>query len=164
MGSLPEPALIVFAWGNESRGDDGIGPVFARRLRELDDARVEIVEDFQLNIEHVTDFRGRTPLLFVDASVAIESGFAIEQIGPSDEGNFSTHAISPQALLNVHRQTTSEPQPPAYLLHVAAREFALGDDMGETAQNAIDEAFAFVKDLLDSPGDAITERLAAASA
>ena len=164
MDGSPDPALIVFAWGTESRGDDGIGPAFAGYLRELGDPRIEIIEDFQLNIEHVTDFRGQTPLLFVDASVAIERGFEVEQIAPSKDGNFSTHAISPQALLNVHQQTTSEAHPPAFLLHIAAQRFTLGEPLGSTALEALDEAHEFFADLVSSPATTWTKRLAAAAA
>ena len=163
MGASPDPALIVFAWGNESRGDDGIGPVFSRYVHDLDDPRIEIIEDFQLNIEHVTDFRGQTPLLFVDASVAIERGFEVEQIAPSKDGNFSTHAISPQALLNVYQQTTSEPHPPAFLLHIAAQNFTLGDSLGSTALEALGEAREFFADLISSPAEDWTQKLAAAA-
>ena len=164
MDGSPDPALIVFAWGNESRGDDGIGPAFAGYVHDLGDPRVEIIEDFQLNIEHVTDFRGQTPLLFVDASVAIESGIAVEQIAPSKDGNFSTHAISPQALLNVYQQTTSEALPPAFLLHIAAQSFTLGDAPGSTALEALGEAREFFADLIRAPTTTWAERLAAAAA
>ncbi|MCP5091768.1 MAG: Ni/Fe hydrogenase, partial [Gammaproteobacteria bacterium] len=76
MGISTDPALIVFAWGNESRGDDGIGPILARRLRGLELPGLVVIEDHQLNIEHVMDFADGTPLLFIDASVAIKDGFS----------------------------------------------------------------------------------------
>ena len=118
MVSSTSPGLVVFAWGNESRGDDGIGPLLAERLRSLRLNKLVVVEDFQLNIEHVMDFNGMTPLLFIDASVAIESGIAVERIEASNDGNFSTHAISPQALLNVHRETTGDAPPELSLIHI----------------------------------------------
>jgi len=151
MGSSIDPALIVFAWGNESRGDDGIGPLLARRLLELELPGLTVIEDHQLNIEHVTDFVDDTPLLFIDASVSIDAGIMLEQIEASHDGNFSTHAISPQALLNVHRATNSSDAPPAYLLHVAGKSFGLGESLGETGQMAVESAWAFLKKLLDHP-------------
>ena len=50
--------IVVFAVGNPSRGDDAIGPELCARLekwlaREGLSQRVELIEDFQLNIEHV---------------------------------------------------------------------------------------------------------------
>ncbi|MCG8369803.1 MAG: hydrogenase maturation protease [Proteobacteria bacterium] len=154
MDSSPEPSLIVFCWGNQSRGDDGIGPAVAARLRALGRGELRLIEDHQLNIEHVMDFHGMTPLLFVDASVAIDAGCRLERLAPSEEGNFSTHAISPGALLNVYGQSTGEPAPPAYLLHVAGRDFELGAGLGDTARTALDEAFGILRRVLvDDPSD-----------
>ena len=103
-----------------------------------------MIEDHQLNIEHVTDIERGGAALFIDASVDIESGCRLERIGPSKSGNFSTHAISPQALLNIFEQTMQEPAPDAWLLHVAAREFELGAEPGEIAERAIDAAGEFL--------------------
>ena len=159
MESSTDPALIVFAWGNESRGDDGIGPLLARRLLELELPALVVVEDHQLNIEHVTDFVGDTPLLFIDASVSIGSGIMLEQIEASNDGNFSTHAISPQALLNVCREATGNAPPPAYLLHVAGRSFGLGESLGSTGSAAAESAWAFLNELLGHPSSEWRARL-----
>ena len=164
MGSSTEPALIVFAWGNESRGDDGIGPLLARRLLELELPALVVIEDHQLNIEHVTDFVGDTPLLFIDASVSVEAGIKVEQIEASSNGNFSTHAISPQALLNVYREATGNEVPPAYLLHVAGTSFGLGESLGETGRLAADTAWAFLSELLNHPAGEWRARLSASVA
>lgn len=151
MGSSPDASLIIFCWGNASRGDDGIGPLLAQRLREQDIDGLVVVEDHQLNIEHVMDFDGTTPVLFVDASVAIERGCRLERIEPSEDGNFSTHAISPRALLNVYRQTTGLAPPPAFLLHVAGRDFALGTGLSDTAQDAVNSALAALGKIFARP-------------
>ena len=164
MGSSTDPALIVFAWGNESRGDDGIGPCLARRLRELELPRLVVIEDHQLNIEHVMDIAGDTPLLFIDASVSIDAGIMLEPIQASSDGNFSTHAISPQALLNVYRKTSGRDAPPAYLLHVAGKSFGLGESLGETGRAAAESAWTFLKELLERPAAEWSARLSASVA
>ncbi len=162
MGISTDPALIVFAWGNESRGDDGIGPILARRLRGLELPGLVVIEDHQLNIEHVMDFADGTPLLFIDASVAIKDGFSVERIEASADGNFSTHAISPQALLNVYRKTSGKETPTAYLLHVAGVAFGLGETLGDKATTALDSAWDFLKEVLDQPAPEWRDRLSAA--
>ncbi len=164
MGSSTDPALIVFAWGNESRGDDGIGPLLARRLLDLERPGLVVIEDHQLNIEHVTDFVDDTPLLFIDASVSIDAGIRLESIQASSDGNFSTHAISPQALLNVYQATTGSEVPPSYLLHVAGTSFGLGESLGDTGRDAAESAWTFLKDLLDRPATEWRERLSASVA
>jgi len=151
MENSTEPALVVFAWGNISRGDDGIGPRIASYLLDLSHPRVEVIEDHQLNIEHVTDIREGAPVLFIDASVALAKGFRLERLTPSDDGNFSTHAISPAALLNVYCETMKKPAPSAFLLHIAGRSFELGDDLSLEAEGSIAAAWAFLKDLLGYP-------------
>lgn len=149
-----DPVLTVFAWGNTCRGDDAIGPLLAERLRSGDTAGLRVIEDHQLNIEHVTDLCRDVTALFIDASVEIDQGFRLERIGPSRDGNFSTHAISPQALLNVYQTTTGEPAPDAWLLHVAARDFRLGGEPGDVARRAMAEAGRFLHTLLaEDPTD-----------
>lgn len=164
MGSSTDPALIVFAWGNESRGDDGIGPLLARRLVELEIPALVVIEDHQLNIEHVTDFVDDTPLLFIDASISIDSGIRLEPIEASGDGNFSTHAISPQALLNVYREATGNEPPPAYLLHVAGTSFGLGESLGETGSASAEAASQFLEELLGHPPPEWRTRLSASVA
>ncbi len=72
MGSSTDPSLIVFAWGNESRGDDGIGPFLARRLLELERPGIGVIEDHEQKIEHDPDLDGDKPVLIIDASVSHE--------------------------------------------------------------------------------------------
>ncbi len=153
MGSSADPELTVLAWGNVSRGDDAIGPLLAERLRAAMPAGLSIIEDHQLNIEHVTDLDSDGAALFIDASVEIAEGYRLQRIGPSQDGNFSTHAISPQALLNVFERTTGQPAPESWLLHVAAQEFELGSTPGDVATAAIDAADHFLRSILDRPAD-----------
>ena len=46
------PALLVFGWGNRSRGDDALGPLCVERLREAAPAGVdaEFLDDYQLQV------------------------------------------------------------------------------------------------------------------
>ena len=148
MGKSASPALTIFAWGNTARGDDGIGPILAERLRQQDFPGLRVIEDHQLNIEHVTDLEDSGAALFIDASIEIEEGYRLERISPSSDGNFSTHAISPQALLNVFEKTMKTPAPDAWLLHVAAAEFELGAEPGNNARRSIEQADGFLKELL----------------
>ncbi len=150
MGKSVNSALTVFAWGNTARGDDGIGPILAERLRQHDFQGLRVIEDHQLNIEHVTDLEDCDAALFIDASIEIDEGYRLQRIGPSSDGNFSTHAISPQALLNVFEQAMKRPAPDAWVLHVAAREFELGAEPGSNARQSIEQAHGFLQELLEN--------------
>ena len=102
MGNSARPSLTVFAWGNCSRGDDGVGPELAERIRGLGLVSVDVCEDMQLQIEHTTDMHSDIPVLFIDASVAIDSGFALQRLSPQADHSVTTHAVSPAALLNLY--------------------------------------------------------------
>jgi hydrogenase maturation protease len=139
--------LLVLAWGNPSRGDDALGPLFAARLpRGLDRAqaqRVELVEDFQLQVEHALDLDGRERVLFVDASVACASPFEAAAITAAPDAALTTHALSPQAVLQVYRRLFGRDAPPATLLAIRGRRFELGEALSTDAARHLDEALAW---------------------
>jgi len=47
--------VLVLAVGNPSRGDDALGPLAAQRLAALELSGVEVLTDFQLQVEHALD-------------------------------------------------------------------------------------------------------------
>ena len=57
----------VCAAGGPSRGDDAGGPLVAERLEVADVQGVEVLVDFQLQVEHALDLAGRERVIFVDA-------------------------------------------------------------------------------------------------
>ena len=62
--------LLVIAVGNRSRGDDALGPALLDGLRDDAAIGVDLLEEFQLQVEHALDLVGRRGVLFVDASRA----------------------------------------------------------------------------------------------
>ena len=164
MAHSAESALTVFAWGNTCRGDDAIGPLIAEYLRDGDTPGLHIIEDHQLNIEHVTDLADAGAALFIDASVAVDAGCKLERIAPSKDGNFSTHAISPQALLNVYEKTLGKPPPESWMLHIAARDFELGAEPGDVARQALTEARHLLAGILEQDPGLWRDRLSTLSA
>ena len=163
MAASTEPALTVFAWGNVSRGDDAIGAILAQKITDLGHPAIEVVEDHQLQLEHVMDIREDVPLLFMDASVALDEGFRLEKLVPERDESISTHAMSPSALLDLYEQTLGTPPPSAWMLHVSGNSFELGEDVSAAASAAIQQAWDFVKETFGQPVDQWRARLDAAS-
>ena len=151
MARLPDPSLVVFAWGNLSRADDGAGPELAERLRRLQLDELLIIEDMQLQIEHTADIVAGVPILFIDASVAINEGFALERLTPQPDSSVTTHALCPTALLKLYETTSRLPAPPSYQLHIAGQHFELGEEPGEVNALATEAAWTFLKQLLARP-------------
>ncbi len=123
--------LLVLAWGNLSRGDDALGPLCLAALREqlpssLQD-QVEFLEDYQLQIEHALDLIGRQRVLFIDASLNCPAPFEVTSLNAAQDASFTTHALSPQALLKVYQDMQGSPPPPCTLLAIRGEQFELGE-------------------------------------
>lgn len=119
--------LLVFGWGNASRGDDALGPMFIERLRaRVGDADVEFQDDYQLQVEHALDLKDRARVLFVDASVACAAPFEVTLLQPSRDASFSTHAMSPEAVMQVYRDMHHAEPPECTLLAIRGDAFELG--------------------------------------
>lgn len=146
------PPVVIFAIGNPSRGDDAIGPIICGRLAKwLENQglaeRFELIEDFQLQIEHALDLQGRQLALFIDAGAGTPAPYVFERIFPSTAVAHTTHALSPQAVLQVYRQTEGKEPPPAFVLCVRGEKFGLGEALSAEATAGVDAAFGMLKDL-----------------
>jgi hydrogenase maturation protease len=148
---------VVFACGNPSRGDDALGPALMRRVQEWNrrhpDRPVETVEDFQLQVEHALDLEGRDLALFVDAAAIAPEAVSLRRVGPSVCPSFSTHALSPSALLAAFVNLVGDPPPPAFSLGVRGEAFELGQPLSREAAANLDEAWDRLQHLLADPSE-----------
>lgn len=140
---------MIFTWGNPSRGDDALGPalhdLLAAHKRETGElADVEVLTDFQLQIEHAVDLEEREHVIFVDAGIACAEPFDIKPVTATRDDTFTTHAMSPASLLWVYQQVNGTAPPRAYLLTIRAYEFGLGKDMSKQAAQNLQRAFQFL--------------------
>lgn len=126
----PAP-LLILGWGNLSRGDDALGPLFIAALREQLPPplqhQVEFLEDYQLQIEHALDLVGRQNVLLVDASLSCPAPFQVTELKAAQDASLGSHALSPQALLQVYQDMQGEPPPPCTLLAIRGERFELGE-------------------------------------
>lgn len=148
--------VAIFFVGNPSRGDDALGPLLCGQLAKfLESAGLaesfELIEDFQLQIEHALDLSGRRLVLFVDAGERTPAPFVFQQIQPSTAIAHTTHALSPEAVLQVYRQTEGEAPPPAFVLCIRGEEFELGEELSAGATQHMAAALAFLTGLCQQP-------------
>ena len=156
---------LLFAWGNPSRGDDALGPAFLRGVAALladHEGRdsVELLTDFQLQPEHVTDLDGRELVLFVDASVASQAPFCFARVAVRRDASFTSHAMTPAALLAAYEEVYARPAPPCYLLAIRGHCFELGEEISATALQHLERALGFARTLLDTPSSGFWDRMA----
>ncbi|MCF8167363.1 MAG: hydrogenase maturation protease [Rhodoferax sp.] len=139
MKTSPPAATLVLGWGNLSRGDDALGPLFVDQLRaripeHLKD-QVEFLDDYQLQIEHAIDLVDRSRILFVDASIDCPPPFEIRPVQARRDTSYTSHALSAEALLQVLHDFDSSQSPSATLLAIRGESFGLGETMGADAQH-----------------------------
>ena len=159
--------LLVLAVGNPSRGDDALGPQFLEQLTIWQDQRddweeVELLSDFQLHIEHAVDLENRKLALFVDASVSCPPPFQFSRLQPVRDTSYTSHALSPAAVLYVYQQINQVPPPPAFQLAIRGQSFALGQPLSAAAKTHLTAALAFADRLLARQDVESWEYLAAA--
>jgi hydrogenase maturation protease len=140
--------LVVFGWGNDARGDDGLGPLLLERVRCADWRDVTTIEDFQLQIEHALDLEGAEAALFLDAGKGTPAPFAFAEIAPRRDMSHTTHALSPEAVLDVYRRTLAKPPPPSFTLCVRGERFELGQGLSVEAEERLEAAWEFIRGLM----------------
>lgn len=148
---MPKPVLL-FGYGNLSRGDDALGPLLLEYVEShcsLD--AIEILSDFQLQIEHALDLENRRLVLFVDASVACSDAFDFSVLEPAKDKSYTTHAMSPAAVLDVYQSIKKQVPPPSFLLSIKADQFELGNGLSANAEYNLAQACSFAGRLLSNP-------------
>ncbi|MCM2287764.1 MAG: hydrogenase maturation protease [Sulfuritalea sp.] len=145
---------LIFGWGNPSRGDDALGPLFVEHFialaaRHPEWGEVECLTDFQLQVEHALDLQGRQRVLFVDASVDAPAPCALTRIEAARDASFTTHAMSPQAVLKVYADIDEGEAPPCWLLAIRGERFELGEELSATARQSLQAALQLAADWID---------------
>lgn len=132
--------ILIFGWGNPSRGDDALGPLFVERIQALDLPGVECLTDFQLQVEHALDLLDRQRILFVDASIDAEAPYRQSRLSPARDASFSTHAITPESVMQVYVDLHDDDPPPCDLLAIRGERFELGEALSPAAALHLDAA------------------------
>lgn len=146
--------VMVFTWGNPSRGDDGVGPWFADWMRQPTQLQATLVEDFQLQVEHLLDCQQGELLLFIDAGCDGGRDFQFEEVAATDDIAHTSHALTPAQLLGQYRRVFKTLPPPAFQLTIAGSTFELGQPMSAATEARCHSATALVTMLLSKPNAA----------
>lgn len=152
--SAKDKTYLIFAVGNESRGDDALGPLLLRAVADSNEAGLEafeLLEDFQLQVEHILDMENRRQVLFIDAGQGTPAPYRCYRATPQQGMGHTTHALLPETLLAVYEQVLGRPAPPAYVLCVRGERFELGEGLSSPAQSHYTAALGFVRRLVRCP-------------
>jgi len=144
---MMRPPLLVLAVGNPSRGDDALGPLLLDRLRGAGveaAADVELLTDFQLQVEHALDLEDRHAVLFVDAArPGAADGVSLRPVQAGTHIPPASHALSAPAVLRVALQLAGR-APSAWQLALEGECFDLGAGLSPRAARHLDQAAPLV--------------------
>lgn len=142
------PSVLILACGNPSRGDDALGPLCLDRLdtmrAQFGQSDLELLTDFQLQLEHALDLQGRALVLFIDASTVCPLPYQLTRLQPICDASYTSHALSPAAVLHVYAQVHQTPPPPAFQLAIRGECFELGEPLSAAAEANLAVALQFI--------------------
>lgn len=136
--------LLIFGYGNPGRGDDALGPELVERINRLKIENVECQNDMQLQVEHITDLAECERVVFIDADMSCSAPFHFSEIIPRKDDSYTSHAMSPAALMHAYRHVYGVDGPPAFLLRIRGYDFELGDPLTDQASANLKAAMNLV--------------------
>ena len=153
--SIDHASVLVFTYGNPSRGDDALGPamfdLFEKHKQDTNELdNVDLLTDFQLQVEHAVDLEHREGVLFIDASVSCPAPYEFLKLHPERDDSYTTHAMSPASVLNVYQHINQSEPPPSYVLTIRGYEFELGQTITEQARKNLQKSYDFITSLLET--------------
>jgi len=145
-------SILLIGYGNPGRHDDGLGPALAKRLEQAALAGVDIDIDYQLNIEHAYDLAAYDMVIFADATKSSgtddQPPFFFHPLDPGNPISFSTHSVSPQAVMRLACDLFKA-KTQAYVLGITGYEFEeVGEGLSQKALDNLDQAETFITDRL----------------
>ncbi len=148
------PAILIYGYGNLGRQDDGMGVVFVEALEQWAEAehipRLTFDANYQLNAEDALAVAGHDVVIFADATRDNIERFAFRRLTPQPGLSFSTHALSPEAVLALCAELYDR-RPEAYLLTIQGQSWEPNGVMTPAAREHLAAALEFIKPLLRDP-------------
>lgn len=160
--------VLVLGYGNPGRGDDALGPMLIaelerRRPQHPEWPALDLVLEMQLQVENSLDLQGRELVLMADAAVGLVAGCGLWPVEPKRDPSYTTHELSPSALLQAYVDSLREPPPPCFVLGMRSQRFDLGAPLSLPALGGLAAGVDLVERLLATPTAAAWRALCSAS-
>ncbi len=104
---------------------------------------MEFLTDFQLQVEHALDLAGREAVVFVDASISCRAPFEFATVVAARDASFSSHMLSPAALLQAYVDVMGSSPPESHVLGIRGFEFELGQPLSAAARSNLTAALDY---------------------
>lgn len=143
------PPLLIIAYGNPLRSDDGVAWQAAETLRrKLPSSQAEIICVHQLTPELSEQVSRSDSVVFLDASCSGEPGkITCEPLSLSGDVHFA-HRLSPSGLLALGKLLYGD-TPRAFSVSLSGKSFDHGDTLSAAAVNSLPRLVARVCELVE---------------
>lgn len=143
-----QSTVLLIGYGNPGRLDDGLGPALAEIFEKKQLSGVTVDSNYQLSVEDADVIAKHDYVLFVDASVDGREPFWFDKVDPKKEVSFSSHSISPEALMDMSNNML-DGRTQGYILGIRGYEFnEFGEQLSAKALTNLNEAVAFVEKVI----------------
>lgn len=144
---MPVQKILIYGYGNPGRQDDGLGILFADAIQEFavsnNWSHIRTETNYQLNIEDAAEISDEDLVIFADASMETIDRFRYDKLEPSDQENFTMHAVHPAYVLflchSIYGRT-----PRAMLMHIRGEEWEFREGLSEKARENLSAAIGFI--------------------
>ena len=145
--------ILIYGYGNPGRQDDGMGVALVEELEAWaqSEGLTGLVFDsnYQLNAEDALAVAESRTVVFIDAAQAATgtAPFKFRPLAPQKEISFSTHAMSPEAVLALADELYGA-RPPAWLLAIRGESWEPNEPPTAAALSHRTAAREFLQDWL----------------
>jgi hydrogenase maturation protease len=134
--------VLIIGYGNELRGDDGLGPFVAESIAAAKLPGVVVKTAVQLLPELAADLAEARLVVFVDASMKPgEQGIPVRLLAADDTFSWCTHRADPHTLLAL-TQAIYGRTPETWWLAVSGLDFDYREGMSDFAKENAQQAIA----------------------
>ena len=137
---------MVIGYGNELRGDDGIGQRIANIVDSWHLSTVKSLAFHQLTPELAAKLAEVNLAIFVDAS--IHENMQVESLSSTEYHHSMGHFTDPKSLLALSHFLYGY-APPAWLISIPGENFELSDRLSATAEKGMEIALEKIMEILD---------------
>lgn len=149
---------LLIGIGNDGRGDDAVGWLFADRFAKC--SELEVIYRYQLQVEDAELISAYDRVIFVDASVLeMKTGFSFQPCLPAASVHFSTHRVDPGTILWLAGEMYQAPVR-GFILAVQGYEWGLQQGLSEKAARNFQQAlFYFEEHVLPEIANGLEQHL-----
>jgi len=140
--------VLVIAYGNPLRCDDGVAWQAAEEIRRKLASQLDVICVHQLTPELAEEISRAGTVIFLDATNNGEPGkVACQTISPETTGACFSHHLTPAQVLALCGQLYVA-KPRGFLISISGKCFDHGEGLSPAAINALPQSVAVVSDLV----------------